>query len=486
MRSRNCLVAACAVLSLVATSCRRQESGPINVSAIGPAPRIANPNREPIDAPSGYLLQSVAQGLVRFDAGGDVEPGLAQSWIISNDGLRYTFRLQRLDWPGGGGRITTAEVVARLKTAAAPNSRNALKPVLGGIDDIETMTDEVLEISLKAPRPDFLQLLAQPELAIVRAGSGAGPYRLARREADAVLLAPPPRDEDEAAAGQPDPAIRLRGEPAAAAAARFDRGGADLVTGGTIGDLPLAQALDASARSFVVDPAAGLFGLAFTGTDAAWSKPEARQALAMAIDREAIAASFPAARLQPRATLLPAGIEGISAPAAPSWAALPIAERRALAARTLAGMFGKVRPTVRVGLPEGPGDRLLFALLRRDWAAVGVDAARAAPGGTADLVLVDEVAPISLASWYLRRFTCEASRICDSAADQAMEGAREAPTQEARRTLLIQADGLVAAAAPFIAIGAPVRWSLVSPRLTGFRPNLFARHPAGELLRRQP
>src|SRR3954464_15673607 len=127
MRTRPLLLALLATGLTLVSGCRREASGPIVVSAIGGPARMANPNREPLDTAPAFLLQSVAQGLVRFDATGDVEPGLAQSWIISNDGLRYTFRLARLDWPDGG-RITAEEVVARLKAAAAPASRNTLKP----------------------------------------------------------------------------------------------------------------------------------------------------------------------------------------------------------------------------------------------------------------------------------------------------------------------------------------------------------------------
>src|SRR3569832_846086 len=109
MRSRTRLLTALMAGLVLVSGCRREASGPVVVSAIGAPPRLADPDREPLDAPSAFLLQSVAQGLVRFDATGDVEPGLAQSWIVSNDGLRYTFRLARLDWPGGGGRITAAQ-----------------------------------------------------------------------------------------------------------------------------------------------------------------------------------------------------------------------------------------------------------------------------------------------------------------------------------------------------------------------------------------
>src|SRR3954462_5570985 len=119
MRGFAFLVAA--MLLVLAGGCRGGATGPGPVSAVGAAAPAANPNREPLDAPSAFLLQSVAQGLVRFDATADIEPGLAQSWIVSNDGLRYTFRLKRAKWPDGSP-ITADQVVARLKAAGAPGS----------------------------------------------------------------------------------------------------------------------------------------------------------------------------------------------------------------------------------------------------------------------------------------------------------------------------------------------------------------------------
>jgi peptide/nickel transport system substrate-binding protein len=160
--------------------------------------------------------------------------------------------------------------------------------------------------------------------------------------------------------------------------------------------------------------------------------------------------------------------------------------RRALATRTLAGLLKGKKLHIRVALPEGPGYRTPFAILRRDWAAIGVTAERVGPAAPADLRLLDEVAPAGLASWYLRHFACGEGLVCDPAADLALEAARMAPNQEVRRTSLAEADRILAGDAPFIVIAAPVRWSLVAPRLTGFRPNVFGRHPAGELVRGSP
>ena len=157
--------------SLALAGCGAADSGPVDVSAIGGPPRLGDANRGPLDAPSAFLTEAVAQGLVRFNAEGDIEPALAQSWIISDDGLTYTFRLRRTNWIEGG-RVTAQEVAARLRLALARNSRNPLKPVLGAVEEIVAMTDEVIVINLRGPRPNFLQLLAHPEMALLRRGAG--------------------------------------------------------------------------------------------------------------------------------------------------------------------------------------------------------------------------------------------------------------------------------------------------------------------------
>jgi peptide/nickel transport system substrate-binding protein len=209
---------------------------------------------------------------------------------------------------------------------------------------------------------------------------------------------------------------------------------------------------------------------------------ETRQALAMALDRPALIAAIGVPGLQPRQSLLPPGIEGLAQVSAPAWIRDPLPARQARAAALLRDSGDGGRLVVRVALPGGPGYRLLFARLRRDWAAVGVETVRVPADSAADLRLVDEVAPGGLASWYLRRFTCESSRICDPAADEAMAAARIAPDAATRRDRLAEADRILAGLGPFIPLTAPVRWSLVSPRLTGFRPNAFGRHPIGELI----
>jgi peptide/nickel transport system substrate-binding protein len=109
-----------------------------------------------------------------------------------------------------------------------------------------------------------------------------------------------------------------------------------------------------------------------------------------------------------------------------------------------------------------------------------------APAAAAELRLIDEVAPVGAGKLVPAPFRLRGEPVCDPAADEFLAAARIASSHASRRALLASADRIITDAAPFIPLAAPVRWSLVSPRLTGFRPNRFGRHPAGELVRRAP
>ena len=108
MLGRRILCAALIAAIALTGGCGGADRGPIRISAIGSPPHLLNPNLRPLDPPAAMLAEASAQGLVRFDAAGEIEPALAQSWIVSDDGLRYTFRLRRAAWVDGGSRVTAA------------------------------------------------------------------------------------------------------------------------------------------------------------------------------------------------------------------------------------------------------------------------------------------------------------------------------------------------------------------------------------------
>ena len=82
------------------------------MTVIGEPPKIVDPSAGALTESQAVLLSSVAQGLVRFDASGQIVPGLAERWNVTDDGLSYIFRLQAMNWPDG--RKLTAQQVARM------------------------------------------------------------------------------------------------------------------------------------------------------------------------------------------------------------------------------------------------------------------------------------------------------------------------------------------------------------------------------------
>lgn len=471
-------------LALVPGACRDQNDGAMKVVVIGTAPKMRDPALAPLSAPDAVLLATTAQGLVRFDATGNIVGGLAESWALSDDGLSYIFRLAPTEWPDGR-KVTTQQVARILKRSLARASANPLRDSLGAVDDVVAMTERVIEIRLKAPRPNLLALLAQPEFAIIRNGAGTGPFHPDAQQSAAgqlKLVRDIVSADGESSARQE---LLLQGLAAEQAAQAFARGDADLVLGGTFADLPFAQRTRLPRGSLRFDPASGLFGLAPVRQGGALDDPNVRRLLSQAIDREALVEAWQVPGLAPRATVLEPGLESIPPPAQPPWFAVPMADRRAELAAEAARRLGAEKPTIRVLLPDGPGADILFSRLQIDWGALGLAVERAKTAAGADFRLIDSIAPSTSPAWFLRQFRCSAASVCDAEADTLLDAARDTLVPAQRAALLVQAAALIDEAQLFIPIAAPIRWSLVSDRIEGFAGNRYARHTLTDLDQKQ-
>jgi peptide/nickel transport system substrate-binding protein len=472
-------------LTLMATACnQRADTGPVVVSAIGGRPSYPDLSKRAPDAAQRLLIDATAQGLVRFDATGQVEPGLAERWIVIDQGRTYIFRLREAAW-SDGGKVTAAEVAAILKRAIAPDSKNPLKPFLSAIDDVAVMTDAVIEVRLSRPRPDLLKLFAQPELAVLRLKplGGSGPFRIASSAGAGVLLRPAPdlgrSPDDETSEPGPEQDVQLIGENASRAVLRFVARLSDYVAGGTVDDWPLIGKAGVAPANVRLDPAAGLFGLAVVKREGFLASQAGRTAVAEAIDRPALISTFTNDWGQPVERLLPDKLDSAAAPALPAWSSLPAANRL-IAAKQQVTIYRAANPgpiVLRIALPSGPGGNLLWGQIASRLITIGLQPVRVGPGDDADLRLIDAVAPYDSARWYLGT----ACLACSDDARTAIEAARDAPTLAERAAHITEADAAMAADVAFIPIATPLRWSLVSLRLRQWQGNPRGWHPLNRL-----
>ncbi len=439
---------------------------------------------------AGQLVRAAtAEGLVALDEHGRVGPALADRWIVTDDGRSYIFRLREGLW--ANGESITAETARRaLREALAALDGTGLAQELAGIEDVRAMTGRVVEIRLGRPVPDLLQLLAQPELGLFRDGRGAGPMRLGRAGPLAVLSPIPPMR-----LGRPQPEnwresardVRLHALPAHTATRRFAEGEVDIVLGGRFQSYPLAASVAGLSRRMLrIDPAPGLLGLAVLTTAGPLGSAATREALAMAIDRAALASVLGVPGWTPTSRLAAPGHPDDSGAISERWSDLSIDQRRAQAAARIARMArgGAARP-LRLGLPAGPGADALFARISEDFAAIGVPLQRVGEGDPADLRLLDVVARYGRVEWYLGQLSCAAARgQCSAEADARLAEARLEADPARRAALLAQAEAQLTETNVFIPLGPPVRWSLVRERTPGFVENPAAFHPLPPLAQR--
>jgi peptide/nickel transport system substrate-binding protein len=449
------------------------DNGALVVSAIGAPPRLAPAG----DTPARLLTDATAEGLVRFDAAGQVEPGLAERWIVIDGGRSYIFRLREATW-SDGRPIDAPQIARMLARQAGPRSRNPLAPFLTAVDSIVAMTPQVIELRLARPRPDLLKLFAQPELALVRRDpvAGSGPLRVVSGGRTPLLRPmPDPMQRADGERETSDADVRFIGERAAKAVARFVAGEADVVAGGSFADWPLVEAAGPRRREVRIDPAVGLFGLAIVNRDGFLADPANRTAVNQAMDRAGITAAV-SATWEATDRLLPDGLDSAAPPHVADWTLLTLAERRIAArARIAAWPGGPVG--LRVALPAGPGATRLWGAIAGSLSAVGITATRVGMREPADLRLVDAVAPYDNARWYL----ATACRPCGAVAAERLDAARTAATLGERALRTAEADAALDADVAFIPIARPFRWSLVSRRATGWQPNARAWHPLNRL-----
>ncbi len=199
----------CATLTGVAVTQPAVAQTPPNVLVVGQIAEPKSLDPHAVTAVNDFrILMNVYDGLVRYTDGTlEVEPGLAESWTISDDGLVYTFKL-RDGVTFHDGTPLNAEAVKfnfdRMLDENHPYHDTGPFPLsffFSAIESVAALDDSTVEFTLNAPYAPFLSNLAYPTGLIVspeavkahgkdfgRNPAGTGAFQFAEWESNAKVV----------------------------------------------------------------------------------------------------------------------------------------------------------------------------------------------------------------------------------------------------------------------------------------------------------
>ncbi|ADI15692.1 ABC transporter substrate-binding protein [Truepera radiovictrix] len=130
---------------------------------------------------------NVYEGLVMLNRHGEITPGLAESWEVSEDGLSWTFTLREGVTFHDGSTFTAEDVLAKFERARDPDAGHTHPEYYTAIDTVSAEGNTVT-FTLTHPSASLLYNLARPSSIIYPAGTeetqrtapvGTGPFRFA-------------------------------------------------------------------------------------------------------------------------------------------------------------------------------------------------------------------------------------------------------------------------------------------------------------------
>jgi ABC-type oligopeptide transport system substrate-binding subunit len=353
------------------------------VEALDPHKTTANPQI--------HITRNLFEGLVVLDPKGNVAPGVAESWSVSEDGLSYRFNLRANARWSNGDPVTAGDFVFSFRRVENPKTLSREAEVLYPIKNAEEVNtgkldvtalgvaapdERTFEIALKAPTPYFLKVLVLEQAMpvhekTVRLGEDWGkPGRMVSNGAymlDDWKLSSHIRivkNPNYWNAGKVaiDAVMFDPTENLATVLKRYRAGEFDII----YGDLPndqLGWLKQNMPKELYIAPFAMAESYAFNTTKPPFNDQRVRQALAMAINREVLVEKIIAAGDLPAYGWVPGGIANYTSQKV-SWAGMSQAEREAVAIKLMSEAGYGPRKPLNVRL-EYPSWRTLSASLLR-------------------------------------------------------------------------------------------------------------------------
>ena len=360
------LVLALAGAAIMLTGCgesgSNREAPPLGTTALERAlstePESLDPQKSR-SVEAADVLRDIGEGLVTYDAAGELVPGTAESWEIAGDGLTYTFRIRPEARWSNGDPVTAADFVFGLQLLIDPATAafyaaelssvvNAAAVIAGEVAPTElgvSAPDErTFVISLVRPTPYLLSLLTHPSTFPVHRGSverhgeafartgnllSNGAYVLVGREPGAILELHRNTHYWNDAETSIDV---VRHHVVTQELAQFQRYRAgELHLTSTVPPENFGQIRLEYGDELRIAPTLGVYYYGFNLTKPPFAgNPELRQALSMAIDREVLVEAITGRGEAPAYSWVPPGVRNYE-PVQLPYAGLSRQERTAIA-----------------------------------------------------------------------------------------------------------------------------------------------------------
>jgi oligopeptide transport system substrate-binding protein len=347
------------------------------------------------------ILADMFAGLVVRDAESRPEPGSAQSWTVSDDGLTYTFRLRPdLRW-SDGAPLTAEDFVysfRRLMTSSTGSLLSGLFFFLKGGESVYRNQAPVESLGVTAPDPRtlvfvlehpvpyFLQLLANvqvapvPRHAIERHGRdwtradrmvSNGAYRIVERVPQSYIKLVKNPNFYAASSVRIDEVYWYPTQDLATSLRRFRAGELDIVLNFPPDEIDWLRANMPEALR--ITPSLASYFLVVNTRRVPFDDARVRRALSLAIDRETITGKLLRTGVKPAWSFASPDFEGYGGITLAEQGK-PLAERQAEARRLLllAG-FGPGKPlTVPLLYDTQEENRKIMVAVASMWQAIGV------------------------------------------------------------------------------------------------------------------
>ncbi|WMT86792.1 ABC transporter substrate-binding protein [Pelagibacterium sp. 26DY04] len=494
------------------------------------SPEIFNPELSS-NGTTIYALGQIYDGLVSVERGGsNIEPALAESWEVSEDGLTYTFTLrQDVAWQSNALFTPTRPMNADDVIFTFERMMNPEHPyyeVSGGnyvtfnakladiLESVEKVDDYTVSFTLKEPLAAFIGTMAHGSLAItsaeyadamMAAGTpeqldlqpiGTGPFQLQAYQADAIVRLLPFAETWGAQIGDDNRTPMVDAVVMAIssdATVRLQRALAGECLIGLYPNLADRETIEQSGNLEAVrTPVASTGMLHFNFEDEKFQDQRVRQALAQAIDMENLVEVVYSGMGHVTGAVVPPALWGHAEDIAP-WDYDPEAARALLEEAGFADGFTTQLWAVPVARPYMPNGRRAAEIIQADWAEIGVQAEivtyewaeyiERARNGEAEVGMFggiyDFPDPSQIPNNYL---SCDEEgvpapsnigRWCDDDFNTVMTEAGSITDQDERTGLYLEAQQIVHDQVPVVVLGGADQITAVNTSVKGYVPAIF-------------